>query len=110
LKDGQDAGEMLLDIEARIGRMLPLREKAFKTAYPSVNREKGNGLPRDTQRGDGGQFRFVTLRELTRTVPCRSLPGETNERPRRVRKVTPPNCERFSLTNCSFFNKFSGQN
>ncbi len=31
LRDGQDAGEMLLDIEARIGELLPSPEEAIKT-------------------------------------------------------------------------------
>jgi hypothetical protein len=31
LRDGQDAGELLLDIEARIGQLLPSREEAMRT-------------------------------------------------------------------------------
>ena len=40
LKDGQEAGEMLLDIEGRIGELLPPREEALKTASTNGKREK----------------------------------------------------------------------
>ena len=38
LRDGQDAGEMLLDIEARIGELLP---EATKTHIPRRDMAKG---------------------------------------------------------------------
>ena len=43
LKDGQEAGEMLLDIEARIGELLPSQEEALKTACPTGGRQKRFG-------------------------------------------------------------------
>jgi len=46
LKDGQEAGEMLLDIEARIGELLPSAEEAIKTP---VTRPTGIGHHRAIQ-------------------------------------------------------------
>lgn len=40
LRDGQDAGELLLDIEARIGELLPSAEDARKTAFTGKERQK----------------------------------------------------------------------
>ncbi len=40
-EDGQEAGEMLLDIEARIGELLPPREEALKTASPGKGKGRG---------------------------------------------------------------------
>ena len=40
MRDGQDAGELLLDIEARIGELLPSAEDARKTAFTGKERQK----------------------------------------------------------------------
>lgn len=53
LKDGQDAGEMLLDIEARIGELLPGREDAQKLGRkigktPGVSKVLPEGITRYT--------------------------------------------------------------
>jgi hypothetical protein len=40
LRDGQEAGEMLLDIETRIGELLPSPEEARKTQSPSSPKER----------------------------------------------------------------------
>ncbi len=46
MKDGQEAGEMLLDIEARIGEMLPSSEEAQRGAI------KQRGIPK-SERASG---------------------------------------------------------
>jgi hypothetical protein len=45
-KDGQEAGEMLLDIEARIGELLPPPEEALKTmkGLAFTSKERGKRL------------------------------------------------------------------
>jgi len=52
LRDGQDAGEMLLDIESRIGELLPSREEAIskgrkRGASLQAGREAEPGRPAD---------------------------------------------------------------
>jgi len=42
LKDGQEAGEMLLDIEGRIGELLEKKTPGLKTSLPGGGRQKAD--------------------------------------------------------------------
>lgn len=66
LRDGQDAGEMLLDIEARIGQLLPSREEIRDTVKKNLKKgpvasDEGVGklLPEGLDKGNAYKFRAI---------------------------------------------------
>ncbi len=67
LRDGQDAGEMLLDIEARIGELLPSREEALKA-------------------GGGGDRRWGSPAEKTRKVLPEGISGKHATQARTIKE------------------------